>query len=148
MSLIPRLTGLAVAVNLLAASIAFSAGDDGMRSHRTQSGLFFRYPATWQAQENQGAVVLVPDDATRDEQGQPMQLLLVGSFPALGQPGHHALRSRLVGGVQEEVPGQPQPGYQVVRTFTQLAAANGFGFAQAGDVDGEWRWVHSRHWNG
>ena len=84
MNLIPHLRVLAVATTtfLLAVSPASAADDDGMRTHRTQSGLFFRYPATWQAQENQGSVVLVPDDVTRDDQGQPMQLLLVGSFPA------------------------------------------------------------------
>jgi hypothetical protein len=76
-----------------------------MKKHRTAQGLSFRHPAAWQVAENQGSVVLVPDDAARDQAGQPLQAFIIGAFPLPADAPADVQDPRMIAQVDQEIAG-------------------------------------------
>ncbi len=52
--------------------------------YRHPEGFTFRYPASWTLREGDEAVVLIPQDAEKDDKGRPVELFLVGGHEAEG----------------------------------------------------------------
>lgn len=52
------------------------------KTHRHPSGYFFSLPETWQITENQMGMILLADDAPRDAQGNPLELMIASAVPA------------------------------------------------------------------
>jgi len=58
--------------------------DVEMKAYRHAAGFTFQHPAKWEVKVGDDALVLVPNDAKRDAQGQPLELIVVGGQEAEG----------------------------------------------------------------
>lgn len=65
---------------------AVAAQQADLATYKHPSGVFFRYPRTWQIHQSPQAVALLPPDLTKDDKGQPAEIFLIGAENAGGIP--------------------------------------------------------------
>jgi hypothetical protein len=55
-----------------------------VKTFQHPSGISFQYPAAWELRRQGNLLALIPEGFVKDEKGQPLELLLLGSEPAPG----------------------------------------------------------------
>lgn len=55
-----------------------------METFKHPAGFTFEHPKGWQVQAGQEGILMIPDDAKKDAQGQPLEMLVIGGEDASG----------------------------------------------------------------